>query len=126
VKVVAARYKDTPYYSYLLAMAVGLFGLPLIATAVGYTGDGDSRPLTMACFAVIYVVPGAAFGLVWPDVRWRWGVWLCAAPAVIVSLFAPSAWLLAGWLAMTMLPSCAGAYATAQLHLRYVKIEDSR
>jgi hypothetical protein len=121
---VAARYKDTPRYSYLLALAVGLFGLPFIYLSANYASH--SRPLTMACFAVLHVVPGAAFGLVWPDIKWRWGVWLCGVPAVLVSFFAPSAWFLAGWLAMTVLPSCAGAYATARLHLNYVRIDDSR
>jgi len=33
---------------------------------------------------------------------------------------------MAGWLAMTLLPASAGAYAAAQLHLRYVEIDDSR
>lgn len=119
-----ARYRDTPYYSYLLALAVGLFGLPIIYLSASYASQ--SRPVTMACFAVLHLVPGAAFGLVWPDIKWRWGVWLCVVPALVVSFLAPSAWFLAGWLAATMLPSCAGAYATAQLHLRYVRVEDSR
>jgi len=124
---VAARHRDhrdTPRYSYLLALALGLFALPIIYIFAGY--DSHSRPLTMACFAVLHAVPGAAFGLVWPDIKWRWGVWLCGVPAVVVSFFAPSGWFLAGWLTMTMIPSCAGAYATAQLHLRYVKVDDSR
>ena len=118
----AARYKDTPPYSYLLALALGLFALPLIYASANYASH--SWPLTMACFAVLNVVPGAAFGLVWPDIKWRWGVWLCGVPAVVASFFAPSAWFMAGWLAMTVLPACAGAYATAQLHLRYVKVDD--
>jgi hypothetical protein len=121
---VAARYRDTPHYSYLLALAAGLFGLPLVYALSNYASH--SWPVTMACFAVLHVVPGAAFGLVWPDIRWRWGVWLCAVPAVVVSFFAPGAWFMAGWLAMTLLPACAGAHATAQLHLRYVRIDDSR
>ena len=120
----AARYRDTPRYSYLLALAVGLFGLPFIYVSANYASH--SRPLTMACFAVLHLVPGAAFGLVWPDIKWRWGVWLCGVPAVLVSFYAPGAWFLVGWLAMTVLPACAGAYATAQLHLRYVRIDDSR
>ena len=119
------RYKDTPPYSYLLALALGLFGLPIIyVLSANYASY--SRPVTMMCFAVLHLVPGAAFGLVWPDIKWRWGVWLCAVPAAIVSFFAPGAWFMAGWLAMTMLPACAGAYATARLHLRYVQIEDTR
>jgi hypothetical protein len=119
---VAARYRDTPRYSYLLALALGLFALPIIYMFAG--SASDSRPVTMACFAVLHAVPGAAFGLVWPDIKWRWGVWLCGVPALVVSFFAPSGWFLAGWLAMTVIPSCAGAYATAQLHLRYVRIEE--
>ena len=118
----AVRDKDTPPYSYLLALALGLCGLPLIYALASY---GSYSPLvTMACFAVLHAVPGAAFGLVWPDIKWRWGVWLCGVPAVVASFFAPSAWFMAGWLAMTVLPACAGAYATAQLHLRYVKVDD--
>ena len=120
----ATRYRDIPRYSYLLALAVGLFGLPFIYLSADYASH--SRPLTMACFAVLHVVPGAAFGLVWPDIKWRWGIWLCGVPAVLVSFFEPNAWFLAGWLAMTVLPSCVGAYATAQLHLRYVKVDESR
>ena len=118
----AARYKDTPPYSYLLALALGLFGLPFIYALTNYASY--SPLVTMACFAVLHTVPGAAFGLVWPDIKWRWGVWLCAVPAVVVSFLEPG--FLPAWLAMTVLPSCAGAYATAQLHLRYVKIDDSR
>jgi hypothetical protein len=122
VNAVAATYKDTPPYSYLLALALGLSGLPIIYALASY---GSYSPLvTMACLAVLNAVPGAAFGLVWPDIKWRWGVWLCGVPAVVASFFAPSAWFMAGWLAMTVLPACAGAYATAQLHLRYVRIDD--
>lgn len=117
-----ARYKDTPPYSYLLALALGLFGLPIIYALAGYASY--SWPVTMACFAVLHAVPGAAFGLVWPDIKWRWGVWLCGVPAVVASFFAPSAWFMVGWLLMTVLPASAGAYATAQLHLRYVRVED--
>ena len=119
----AAKYKDTPPYSYLLALAVGLFGLPIIYALTGYASY--SPLVTMMCFAVLHAVPGAAFGLVWPDIKWRWGVWLCGVPAVIASFFAPSAWFMAGWLAMTVLPACAGAYATAQLHLKYVEVDDT-
>ncbi len=123
----ATRYKDIPRYSYLLAVAAGLFALPFIYMSAGDAGGhGGTWLLTMTCFAVLHVVPGAAFGLVWPDITWRWGVWLCGVPAVLVSFFAPGAWFLAGWLAMTMLPACAGAYATAQLHLRYVRVDDTR
>jgi hypothetical protein len=121
---VVTRYKDTPSYSYLLALAVGLFGLPIIYLSSNYASHSQS--VTMICFAVLNALPGAAFGLVWPDIRWRWGIWLCAVPAAIVSFYAPDAWFLAGWLAMTLPPSCAGAYATARLHLRYVQIEDTR
>jgi hypothetical protein len=122
VNDVAARHRDVPRYSYLLALAVGLFGLPLIYASAHYASS--SWPLTMLCFAVLNVVPGAAFGLVWPDIKWRWGVWLCGVPIVLVSFLAPNVLYLAGWLAMTVLPSCAGAYATAQLHLRYVRIDE--
>jgi hypothetical protein len=120
---VAAKYKDTPHYSYLLALAVGLSWMPFIYALSN--SASRSWVLTTACFAVLHAVPGAAFGLVWPDIKWRWGVWLCGVPAVVVSFFAPGAWFMAGWLAMTMLPACAGAYAAARLHLGYVKVDDS-
>jgi hypothetical protein len=119
---VAAKFKDTPLYSYLLALAVGLFWLPIIYALANYASR--SWLVTMLCFAVLHVVPGAVFGLVWPDIKWRWGVWLFGVPAVVVSFFAPGAWFMAGWLAMTMLPACAGSYAMAQLHLHYVKVDD--
>ena len=123
----AARYRDTPHYSYLLALGAGLFALPLVYVPAGYAGVGlGARPLAMACLAVLHLVPGGAFGLLWPDITWRWGVWLHGVPAVLISFLAPGAWPLAGWLAMTMLPACAGAYAAARLHLAYVKIDDSR
>ena len=120
----SARSEDVPRLSYPVVVAAGLLGLPFIYMSANYAAGhgGGSRALTMACFAVIHVVPGAAFGLVWPDNTWRWGVWLCAVPAVIVSFFAPDAWYLAGWLAMTMLPACAGAYAASRLHLNYVRV----
>ena len=120
----STRSPDVPRFSYLLAVVAGLFALPLVyllADSAG-GGEGGSRLLTRACFAVLHAVPGAAFGLVWPDITWRWGVWLCAVPAVLVSFLARDAWFFPGWLMMTMLPACAGAYAAARLHLKYAEV----
>ena len=124
----STRSADVPRFSYPVAVAVGLFCLPLIYVqanfVAGLTGEGyGGLPLAAAAiFAVLHAVPGAAFGLAWPDIRWRWGVWLCAVPTCIVSFLAPDAWVFLGWAAMTVLPSCAGAHAAASLHLKYAEV----
>ena len=114
------RYKDTPPYSYLLALAVGLFGLPIVYLSTNYASH--SWGMTMMCFAVLNALPGAAFGLVWPDIRWRWGVWLSAAPLCVLSFLQPGAAFYAGWALVSLLPSCACARAVARYALKSTKV----
>ena len=125
------RTADVPLYSYLIAVFAGLFGLPLIYIAARFVSeiayaaaDYDGLQLVFAAgFAAVHVALGAVFGFLWPEVRWRWGVWLCAAPACLVSFYAPGVWFFVVWLALTMLPAGAGAHAAGRLHLRYAGVD---
>ena len=124
-----ARNPDVPLLSYLVAVVVGLFGLPFMGMAVGFVEeltDGGFHEWTLvvaAGFIVVHAVLGAAFGLLWPEARWRWGMWLCGVPACLVSLTAPGVLFFMVWCALTLLPACAGAHVAATLHLRYMEVE---
>ena len=110
-----------PRFAYPFAVAAGLFGLVfygLLSMIEGAPGGGHyAVPLAilLAGFAVGHFVLGGAFGILWPWVAWRWGVWLCAAPACLISFCGRGVWFFLGWLALTMLPACAGAYTAAAL-----------
>jgi hypothetical protein len=112
-----------PRFAYLFAVTVGLaglffgVGLSMVAGAPHAAYD-DALAVILAGFAVGQFVVGVACGLVWPRASWRWGVWLYGVPACIISFYNRGAWFFLGWLALTMLPACAGAYAAAALHPR--------
>jgi hypothetical protein len=85
-------------------------------------GSYRIRPLVVAAFVgLCFSIVGGAFGLLWPESKWRWGVWMGAAPICLVSFVAPDAGFFAGFVAATLAPSCACAYAAARLHLRYTE-----
>jgi hypothetical protein len=123
----AMRNPEVPALSYPVAVVIGLFGSPFMYMAARFvaevydSGYRDFGPAVSASFGVIHLVLGAVFGLVWPEPRWRWGVWLCGLPACVVSYLQPDAWFFANWVAMTVLPACAGAQLAARLHLRYTE-----
>ena len=126
-----------PRLFYVLAVLVGLCGLPL-SFAVGslmmgplmpddilglILGEGFSAlPAGAAVFAIPHGLLGAAFGYAWPAVSWRWGVWMSALPLCLLSLFAPALNLFLPALALTALPACAGAYAAARVNLRHTRV----
>ena len=128
----AMRNPEVPALSYVVAVVVGLFGLPFMFTAAGFavessgSGSLDFAGATVglviaASFGVFHLILGGAFGLLWPEAGWRWGVWLCGLPACAVSYTVPDAWFFANWAAMTVLPACAGAQLAARLHLKYTE-----
>ena len=119
-----------PHFAYPFAVAAGLYGLIFsgaLSLIADTSGEGYVGPLMilLASFAVGQFVLGGAFGLLWPRATWRWGVWLCATPACIISFYRPGVWFFLGWLALTMLPACAGSYVGAGLQRRYVAVDES-
>ncbi len=126
----AMRNPEVPALSYAVAVLVGLFGLPFMYMAASFaaeaSGSGPGDPgaagvglMIAASFGVFHLILGGAFGLLWPEAGWRWGVWLCGLPACAVSYVVPEAWFFVNWAAMTVLPACAGAQLAARLHLKY-------
>jgi hypothetical protein len=120
--------EDVPSYSYLLAVVVGpaaaVLPLALIQFIEGLSGavHHDLRVEELVSLAVCYLFAGGAFGLLWPEKGWRWGVWLCALPACLVSFFAPSLRVFLFFAALTLVPACAGAYVVARAHLKYTRV----
>ena len=111
-----------PRYSYVLAVLAGFFVLPfvyLLALFAALPARGGAA-LSYAIFIFGHGALGAAFGLVWPGAKWRWGVWLCAGPACLVSFLEADAKFFLLWVGMTLLPACVGAYTAAALHPRLV------
>jgi hypothetical protein len=115
-----------PRAAYLLVVPVGLVGL-VFGVGLSVLADMPEahcvEPLWMvvlASFAVGQFVIGGACALLWPRASWRWGVWLYAAPACIISFNGRGVWFFLVWLALTMLPACAGARTAAALHPRPV------
>jgi hypothetical protein len=112
--------RQAPVIAYPFAVLAGLFGLSFehllsLFAATPSRGEVGFRMVLLASFAVAQFVLGASFGLLWPRPGWRWGVWLCAVPACVISFYGHSVWFFAGWWVLTMLPACAGAYAAAEL-----------
>jgi hypothetical protein len=136
---VAARSEDVPRYAYPLAVAAGTIGLAFVYALADFLlrnlldfylekfaeGGGYGLTWTAAVFAVSHAVLGAAFGLVWPEKTWRWGVWLCVLTTLLASLLSNSVWYFLLWESVTLLPACAASYAAARLHLRYAEVEES-
>ena len=126
-----------PRLFYVLAVLVGLCGLPL-SFAVGSTMMGRSMPddflglilgegpgallAGVGIFAVPHGLLGAAFGYAWPAVSWRWGVWMSAVPLCLLTFFAPALNLFLPALALTALPAGAGACAGARLNLGRTRV----
>jgi hypothetical protein len=139
---VAARDQDVPRYAYALAVCVGLVALlsayaiidylaaGLLGDVLGgcslsqYSGDSYRHGMVAAgLFALTNAVLGAFYGLVWPEKTWRWGVWLCALPTCVISFAEPGVVFFLWWVAVTLLPACAGSYAAGRLHLKYTEVE---
>ena len=129
------RSSDVPSLFYALAVAVGLFGLPFIFALTAYVAGEDVLGeylsdewgglygvvvVAAIMFGGFHTLLGAVFGAVWPELAWRWGVWLTALPLCLGSFLTPSVWLFAAFAAVTLLPACAAAHLAARLHLRYV------
>jgi MFS family permease len=121
-----AQSANVPRVVYLLAVAAGLVGVPFMYLSVDslremLEGGGFFSMLIIAAgFALGYAALGAAFGCLWPEAGWRWGVWLCAAPSFAVPYFMPDVRVFLGWAMVALLPACAGAYIACRLCLEYV------
>src|ERR1044072_6676345 len=118
-----------PIFAYLFAVVAGLFNLAfaqLLTLFVdmprgSYVG---ARMLLLSSFALGQFVPEAACAVGvraprpprGPKAGWRWGVWLCAVPACIISFNERGAFFFIGWALLTMLPACAGGYFAAALY----------
>ena len=125
----AARDKDVPTYCYVIAVVAGVcytWGSFQAANVVTQLFDRWERGLSfvgLITFAAAHVVIGGVFGLMWPERTWRWGVWLCLVPVCVVALTEPDASVFFWVVALTLAPACAGAYAAARVHLKYVEAE---
>jgi hypothetical protein len=115
-----------PRIAYLFAVTAGLLGLvfggalSIVREAPGAGHlDSDLLMILLAGFAVGQFVIGGACGLLWPRAAWRWGIWLYGVPACILSFYGRGVWFFLGWLGLTALPACAGAYAAAVLYPRF-------
>jgi hypothetical protein len=125
----SARRKKTPGYVYALAVCVGALCVPLIillASFIARPKQGGSLLAFAALAAVGHSALGALFGLAWPERTWRWGVWLCAGPALFVCFQTAAAWYFLGFVAVTLLPACLGAHAAGQAHLQSTTAERVR
>src|SRR5215204_3175488 len=117
-----ARTADVPRLFYALALLVGFCGLPLsfAVLSCGYGvsraassflavmlgGEGSGAWLSgVAVFAVPQGFLGALFGYAWPQVGWRWGVWLTALPLCLLTFFVPAAGFFLPAVALNTLPS---------------------
>ena len=138
----SARDEDVPRYAYALAVVAGFGGLSFIFAAsyflagdlLGYLvdgspdgSDGDYGHVSEAAaiFIIAHALLGAIFGFLWPEKTWRWGVWLCALPALFAALLAPSASAFLIWVAVTLAPACIGAYAAGKAHLQFTAVDET-
>lgn len=121
-----AQSANVPRVAYLFAVAAGLVGVPFMYLSVDSVRDmlegGGlfSMLIVAAAFALGYAALGAAFGSLWSEAGWRWGVWLCAAPSLAVPYFMPDVRVFLAWAMVALLPACAGAYFACSLCLEYV------
>jgi hypothetical protein len=128
---VAARDTDTPPYSYPVAVAAGLFctwSSVLLGRHLSVLFEPWQRDLGFVGLTTVaagHLVLGGVFGMMWPEKTWRWGVWLCLVPVGLVSLLEPDVSLFFRVVALTLAPACAGAYAAARVHLKYVAVNES-
>ena len=131
----SARSPGVPRLFYLLAVLVGFCGLPLAFAMTSLmagrvlqdflpliVGDGPGALLAgAALFAAPHALMGAVFGLAWPELGWRWGVWLTAVPLGLLSFVVPGAAYFLAAAGLTTLPACAGAHAAAWMQLRHAR-----
>jgi hypothetical protein len=120
--------KDVPLFPHLLAVFGGfLFTCIALFFSLYLSGmfDDEARgigPIGTTAFASAHVLIGAVFGFISPEKGWRWGVWLCAVPVCFTSIFGREAYIFLWVVALTLAPSCAGAYVASRVHLRYTRV----
>jgi MFS family permease len=126
---VAARDVDVPRYTYPLAVVAGVCctgAAFAFATLVTHVFDRWERGLGFIGAVVVasaHVLIGGLFGMLWPEKKWRWGVWLCLVPVCLVSASDPDVTAFFWVVVLTLAPACAGAYVAARVHLKYVEAE---
>ena len=121
----AARSTNAPDSAYALAVGLGLLVAPYMYALAGLLEkikEPDAHvmvwPLFWVAFAAIHAALGTVFGLLWPAQTWRWGVWLSAAPLCLVSFLSPGVAFYAGWVLVSLPPSCACACAAGRYGLK--------
>jgi|SRR3712207_2141648 len=120
--------EKAPLAAYFLAAFAGVFCLlPTLLLAIFLSdvlraGSRDFMFAAAPASAACYGLSGAAFGFIWPERGWRWGVWLGALPACLVSFFAGRVDAFLLFVALTLAPACAGAYVSSRVHLRYTRV----
>ena len=125
----AARDADVPRYAYPLAIVGGLcfswfsFLVAAIVTQVFDSWERGLGFLGTVVFAASHVLVGGLFGMLWPERTWRWGVWLCLVPMCLAALTEADVTIFLWVVMLTLAPACAGAYAAARVHLKYVDVE---
>ncbi len=126
----AARSKTAPDSAYALAAGLGLLVAPYmyaLAALFGEIKQPDAYvtvwPFFWVAFAVAHAALGLVLGLLWPAPTWRWGVWVCGAPLCLLSFDTPGALFYAGWVAVSLVPSCACAYAAGRYGLRHTSVQ---
>lgn len=114
---------DIPWFAYILATVAGLCFI-VVASLLSFFGADslsgfihDRVTVFAIIFAIIYAMLGAAFGFIWPEKTWRWGLLVSLAPVTLLSFFGLAVF---HYSLIVLIPACAGAYMTARLHLNYV------
>ncbi|HEX6185628.1 MAG TPA: hypothetical protein VFZ44_17200 [Pyrinomonadaceae bacterium] len=117
----SARSANVPRFPYLLAMAAGLSCVMILyepshlMTGFLESEYALSRAIILTGFALGYAALGAVFGSLWPGATWRWGIWISAPPACVISFIVPGVWFFLGWVGLTLPSACLGAYAACAL-----------
>ncbi len=116
-----ARVARTSRFVHALAIGVGLIGMLPVSLLAKFLVEllGVRQSDTVFVFAsvmfIAYAAAGVAFGSLWPEKSWRWGVWIGLLPFIWASLDSPfMTFMLLG---VVVLPACAAAQAAARLRL---------
>jgi hypothetical protein len=133
------RQDKVPLYAYFLAFAAGALGTYAVWKLFAAVNTSKGIGLFLV-FGVIsgltHGVLGACFGFVWPNGRWRWGVWVSLPFSLIIGLassyvtlvfYNPRTpikslslfFLYLLLVASTMITACVSAYVSSRLSRTY-------
>ena len=119
----AAHDSDTNWFVHALAVVAGTFAMlvPFLLTRLWGEPLSQFALDIMMCFSATYAVLGAVFGFLWPESKWRWGVWVSVVPVILFSFMGGGALRFLLFAGLTLFPACAGAYTAARFHLNYTR-----